>query len=106
MRSETCESIKRDRDYLQQQLDDQRRVAEESAERQWRERQQRRREREEQRRRNSPSNRLYNGLVDSLPEATYCHIQACESELSCSSLQPNDDDDYFVRIKNLAPLQT
>ena len=95
MYGESCESIKRERDDLRYQLD-QERDDRERRERQ--EREQRDRQREEIRRRANPSNRLYNGEVEDFGEAVRCHVAACRQEIT--SPAPDDDEDMRRTIES------
>jgi hypothetical protein len=95
--TQSCESIKRERDDLQRQMDDMRSEAERESERQYRERETRRREREEERRRQTPSNRLYHGDVTGFGEAVDCHIAACQQEIT--SPEPGDSEDLRATIE-------
>src|SRR5262245_42419958 len=96
MSGETCTQIKRERDDLRRQIDDQRYEAEMEADRQYR---QRERERKERQRQLNPSNRLYNGDVNDFETAVGCHIAACEEEKrSIVSLQQSDDDDQARKL--------
>lgn len=93
-RTESCETIKRERDDLRSQLDAER----DERERHWEhERRVREQQRAEARRRANPSNRLYNGDASGFEEATRLHVLACESERDCESMKPTPDDDEKER---------
>lgn len=95
MYQESCETIKRERDDLQFQLD---REREDRERRQQREREEREQQRIEQRRRANPSNRLYNGEVEDFGEAVRCHVAACRQEIT--SPAPDDDEDMRRTIES------
>lgn len=88
MYRESCETIKRERDDLQFQVD---REREERERRQERERQEREQQREESRRRANPSNRLYSGEIDDFEEATRLHVAACQQEITSPVADDNEE---------------
>lgn len=90
MYGESCETIKRERDDLQFQLDAER---EERRRRQRREHEEAEERRKEIQRRANPSNRLYNGEVVDFDEAVLCHVAACQREIT----SPAADDGEGMR---------
>lgn len=90
MFQESCESIKRERDDLRDQVETERHERER---RQQCERDERDRQRAEARRRANPSNRLYNGEVADFDEAVNCHVAACQQEIT----SPDADDSEEMR---------
>ena len=88
MGSESCESIKRERDDLQFQLD---REREDRERRQETERREREQQRAEVRRRANPSNRLYSGEIDDFREATWLHVAACQQEITSPVADDNEE---------------
>lgn len=90
MYRESCDAVRRERDDLRHQVEQER---EERERRQRREREEHEQQRLEQRRRANPSNRLYNGEVSDFHEAVRCHVAACEQEV----MSPDQDDDEEMR---------
>lgn len=88
MYQESCESVKRERDDLQFQLD---REREDRERRQQRERQEREQQRAEPRRRANPSNRLYSGEIDDFEEAARLHVAACQQEITSPVAGDNEE---------------
>lgn len=88
--AESYETIKRERDDLQYQLDQER---EDRERRQRREREETEGRRKEIRQRANPSNRLYSGEVGDFTEATRLHAAACQQEIT----SPAQDDDEEMR---------
>jgi hypothetical protein len=82
--------VKRERDDLRYQLDQER---DDRERRQQREREERDQQRAEMRRRANPSNRLYSGEVEDFTEATRLHAAACQQEIT----RPAPDDNEEMR---------